>query len=273
MSAAPELRAALLGAVQGVAELLPVSSSAHVAALPGLLGWELADWPPERRKELEVALHAGATVALAPALLRGRADLRTLALANLPPVLAGYLLEDAIQRRLGGPRALAAGLLAGAAALALADRAPQRRGWIRATPRAAETADGRRLALAPPSAADALALGLAQAAALAPGVSRTGATLAAARARGYTREDASALSFGVAGPVLVGASALKAFRGARRAATSAEWRAHAVGAGSAFVATAVSLRLLGLQRRRPLWPYAAERALLAAAIVRYRRTA
>ena len=119
----------------------------------------------------------------------------------------------------------------------------------------------------PPRAATpprhALALGLAQAAALAPGVSRTGATLAAARALGYSRVEASRLSFGVAGPVLAGATALKAWRG--RPWT--HWRVPAAGRRDAFVATGVALRVIGIERRGPLWPYAAERAVLAAALL------
>jgi len=86
------------------------------------------------------------------------------------------------------------GLLAGAAAMVLADRRPQRRGRGEAT-----TLDG-------------LALGIAQAAALAPGVSRNGATLAAARWRCFTREQANLLSRTVALPIIVGAAVLKGAR-------------------------------------------------------------
>src|SRR6201986_5513826 len=107
MSAA--LEAAALGVIQGAAELLPVSSSAHVAMVPWLLGWEVADWSPEHRKELEVALHTGAALALAPALWRARPDARTLALSLAPAVVVGGLFEDAIERRLGGPRAARGG--------------------------------------------------------------------------------------------------------------------------------------------------------------------
>jgi undecaprenyl-diphosphatase len=235
--------------IQGAAELLPVSSSAHVAAVPWLLGWSAADWAPERRKELEVALHFGALAAMAPSLWRLRPDARTLALSLAPPVVAGYLLERPIEERLGGPAGLASGLLLGAAALAVADRVPTR----------AKT----------PSLLAGAALGFAQAAALFPGVSRTGATLAAARALGYSRPEASRLSFGVAGPVLAGATALKTWRGRH----AADRRLVATGALAAFAGTRAALRVVGLERRRPLWPYAAERALLAGAIlaVRYRR--
>lgn len=249
MPPAPE--AAALGLIQGAAELLPVSSSAHVAMVPWLLRWDVGSWPPARRKELEVALHCGAALGLAPVLWRERPDARTLALSLAPPVIAGYFLEDAIERRLGGPAATAAGLLAGAAMLALADRRPATRTMT--------------------TVWDGVVMGLAQAAALAPGVSRTGATLAAARARGFSREDASALSFGVAGPVLAGATALKAWR--LREAPAQNLRVAAVAAASAFAATRVAVGVLGVRRRAPLWPYAAERAALAGGIlaVRYRR--
>jgi undecaprenyl-diphosphatase len=100
-------------------------------------------------------------------------------------------------------------------------------------------------------------------------VSRTGATLAAARALDCSRAEASRLSFGVAGPVLVGATALKAWRGR----PWAHWRVPAAGAVAAFASTRVALRVFGIERREPWWPYATERALLAGAIlaVRYRR--
>src|SRR3954471_12597383 len=221
----PELQAVALGALQGATELLPVSSSAHVAAVPWLLGW------PARDKAFEVALHAGAAGALAPELLRALPGLRTLALSLAPPVIAGYLWETPIEARLAGPAALAAGLIGGAAALAAADRRPQERSWAGA--KTGREAPWR----------DALALGLAQAAALAPGVSRTGATLAAARARGFARPDASALSLGVAGPVLAGATALKAWR-----TRGAPGREALVGAAAAFAAARAAVRVVGTER-------------------------
>jgi undecaprenyl-diphosphatase len=138
--------------------------------------------------------------------------------------------------------------------------------------RAAESEHSRPSAGAPRvPRGHALALGLAQAAALAPGVSRTGATLAAARALGHDRTAASRLSFGVAGPVLAGATALKAWRGRR----AADRPLLAAGALAAFAGTAAALRVAGVERREPLVAYAAERAALAAGIlaVRYRRAA
>jgi undecaprenyl-diphosphatase len=256
--AIPARRALALGVVQGPTELLPVSSSAHIVLLPWLAGWDWDALDPEVRKSFEVALHAGAAVALLVGQRRLIAeelrafDLRgaaVLVLSFLPPALAGYGLERQIERRLGGPRATAAGLLAGAAAMALADRRPQLRGRGEA------------------GAADGLALGLAQASALAPGVSRNGATLAAARWRRFSRDQANLLSRTVALPVIVGAAALKGVRLARRGAAPSLRRSLALGAGASFASTLASQRLIELvERDRALWPYAAYRAALAAGV-------
>jgi len=243
------LEALALGLLHGPAELVPVSSSGHVAALPWLLGWEVAGWDAARRKELEVALHAGTAAALLAVLRRERMRPALLAAAVAPPALAGLALERRIEQRLGTPATLAAGLVAGGAALVLADRVP--------VTRASGDAGVR----------DGLWLGLAQAAALVPGVSRNGATLAAARARGFSRADASRLSWEVALPVLLGASALKAWR----VVGSGGRVPLAAGAAAAFASTLATARAIGLERRAPLWPWAAWRAGLAAAILAVRQ--
>jgi undecaprenyl-diphosphatase len=204
-------------------------------------------------------LHAGAAAALLIGQRRiiGRElrefDLRraaVLALSFAPPAVAGYALERTIERRLGGPGSIAAGLVTGSAAMVAADSRPQERGRGEAT------------------AADGLALGLGQAAALVPGVSRNGATLAAARWRRFTREQANLLSRTVALPIIVGAALLKGSR-MRRRGTSAELRrALRVGAASSFVSTLASQRLIALvERDRALWPYAAYRIALAGLVV------
>jgi undecaprenyl-diphosphatase len=248
-AAEPELIETIaLGLLQGPAELLPISSSAHAELLPWLLRWKHARLADERRKEVEVALHAGTALALVAA--RGRWAMRRpvlLALATVPPALAGLVLERPIERRLGSPGAIACGLLGGSVALVLADLAPARRHADQA------------------GSADALWLGAAQAAALVPGVSRSGATIAAARLRGFAREDAALLSQEVALPVLVGAAALKGLRLAQRRRGSG---ALAAGAGAAAASTFAALRLV--RRPGPLWAWAAYRAAIAAAVLRVR---
>jgi len=255
----PTRRAVALGIVQGPAELLPVSSSAHIVLVPWLLGWDWDAIDPEVRKSFEVALHSGAAAALLIAQrrvildeLRGFDAQRALllGLSFLPAAIVGYALERPIEQRLGGPRATAYGLLAGAAAMLIADTRPQRRGRGEATP------------------ADGLALGLAQAAALAPGVSRNGVTLAAARWRHFSRDQANLLSRTIALPIIVGATTLKGARLARRGTTPQLRRTLAVGVAASFVSTLASQRLIGLvERDRALWPYAAYRAGLAAVVL------
>jgi undecaprenyl-diphosphatase len=266
----PLRHALALGLAQGPTELLPVSSSGHSSLIPWLCGWSYDELEPESRKAFEVVLHAGAGIAIAVAMReelteavaqfdRRRGGLLALSLA--PPALAGLLLRRPIERRLGGPRSIAAGLLAGAAAMALADAGPPE--------------GKRRLAQAGPS--DGLALGLAQALALIPGVSRSGATLAAARARGFGRRDAQTLSWHAALPVIVGASALEVLRIARRGVPADVRPALAAGGGAAFVSTLFAARLLGGDRGgragRALLPYALYRCLLAMAVLRRLRSA
>jgi undecaprenyl-diphosphatase len=240
------LETVALGLLQGPAELLPVSSSAHVGVLPWALGWHHAALPGEARKEVEVALHAGTALALA---LCARPPLRLglLAAATAPPALAGLVFERPIEARLGAPVTVAAGLLAGAAAMVAADRLPARRA-------ASEARIG-----------DGAWLGIAQALALIPGVSRSGATRAAARARGFDRSAAAELSREVALPVLAGAATLKAVRLARRRPSPGTMRALGGGALAAVFSTAAALRLE--RAEAPLGFWSAYRAALAAAIV------
>jgi undecaprenyl-diphosphatase len=115
---------------------------------------------------------------------------------------------------------------------------------------------------------DGLVLGLAQALALLPGVSRNGATLTAARARGFAREDAQALSWRAGLPVIAGAAGLKASRLIQRGAPPGAAPALAVGTGAAFLSTLASAPLIRPGRRgRALWPFALYRAGLALAAV------
>jgi undecaprenyl-diphosphatase len=259
LSGLPARRAVVLGFVQGPAELLPVSSSAHIVLVPWLAGWDWEAIDPELRKSFEVALHTGAAAALLIGQRRliaeelrqfdgGRALL--LGLSFLPAAVVGYTLERPIERHLGGPRATAYGLIAGAAAMLIADTRPQRRGRGEATP------------------LDGLALGVAQAAALAPGVSRNGVTLAAARWRRFSRDQANLLSRTIALPIIVGATALKGTRLARRGTTPELRRALVLGIAASFASTLASQRLIELvERDRALWPYAAYRFGLASVVL------
>jgi undecaprenyl-diphosphatase len=239
---------------------LPVSSSAHALLVGYLSGWRYEQLEGSRRKSFELALHAGTASALAlvyrkqvVGTLRGLRPRRlgTLMLAVAPPAFAGYLLEDQIERRLSRPVPTAAGLLAGALGMAVADRRGQRA-------RSAEQAGH----------ADALMLGLAQALALAPGVSRNGATLTVARARGFDSESAQRLSWQVGAPVILGASLLRGLRLARGRAPVQDRQAIVVGFTGAFLSSWLASRLIAPVRpKRSLLPYSLYRAVLAALVL------
>jgi undecaprenyl-diphosphatase len=259
---APELtsgQALTLGALHGPAELLPISSSGHIALIPWLLGWDYDRLDPELRKAFEVALHAGTAAAL---LITLRAEVGEavsdmslrlaglIALSFVPPAIAGYALERPIERHLGTPPTIAAGLVCGSLLMAWGDRSPQSRPSTDA------------------GACDALWLGLAQACALIPGVSRNGSTLATARRRGFTREDANRLSRHVALPVIAGATMLKGVRLARRGLPPGTTVPFSVGAAASFVSTLGSTWVIHqVERDRSLLPYAGYRLGLAAVTI------
>jgi undecaprenyl-diphosphatase len=171
------LREALaLGALHGPAELLPISSSGHVALVPWLAGWAYQELDADLRKAFEVALHAGTAAALLIGLrdeveeaARGldRRRLQLIVLSFAPAGALAFLLEKPIERHLGTPATTAFGLAVGALAMALADGRPQRRARDEST------------------ATDALALGLAQA--CAQRRDARGGALARLHARGRER--------------------------------------------------------------------------------------
>src|ERR1700751_4300256 len=117
-------RALALGVMHGPAELLPISSSGHVELVPWLIGWEGVSGDPEVRKAFEVALHAGTAAALV-VMLRDEVieavrevsvdSAAVVALSLLPPVIVGFGLERPIERYLGKPGTIAAGLIVGGA--------------------------------------------------------------------------------------------------------------------------------------------------------------
>jgi undecaprenyl-diphosphatase len=256
----PLAEALALGALHGPAELLPISSSGHIELVPWLLGWRFCALDAELRKSFEVALHAGTAAALLITLREEVADavvgmrprrLLLVALSFAPPAVVGYTLERPIERRLGTPGSIAAGLILGSLAMAWADRSPQERGHEQA------------------GAVDALWLGIAQACALVPGVSRNGATLAAARRRRFGREDANRLSRHAALPVIAGATLLKGVRLRRRGLPPGTRLPLIAGAAASFASTLGSTWLIRqVERDRSLAPYAAYRIALAALVLR-----
>jgi undecaprenyl-diphosphatase len=259
-------RAAVLGLLQGPTELLPVSSSAHTILIPLLAGWPYERLDPALRKSFEVSLHAGSALALtlrarrrlSAALAGARPrDACALALACAPAAVAGLLFARPVEQRLSRPRSVALALAAGGLGLALCDRRPATRG------------------LGDAGMLDALAVGGAQAVALVPGVSRSGAALAAARARRFSPGAAHALAWRSALPLMLGATLFSAWRAFRDPPPAAAAPMLLGGAGGAFCSALACSRLCRTPARAPALGLIAlyRLALAALVLVRLRRGA
>jgi undecaprenyl-diphosphatase len=196
----------VLGAVQGVTEFLPISSTAHLALTPWFFGWE------DPGLGFDVALHLGTLVALllyfraewfqlaqgGMALLRGeRHDpkaklLLLLILGTIPALIAGAAFAGFAETTLRSPLVIASTLIVLALVLVAAER------WGR-----------HHTKLEDMTVADALAVGCAQALAIIPGVSRSGVTITAGLFRNMTREASARFSFFLSTPI-IGAAVSKA---------------------------------------------------------------
>lgn len=223
-------QAVVLGLIQGPTEVLPVSSSGHLVLVPALLGWPYARLPADTRKTFEVALHAGAGLALAWLLredaLAALRDPASSAVLAGPAAAIAFALEPVIEERLSGPSIAAAAQIGAGLALAAADMQPEE-----------ERSGGR------------LIVGLAQVAALVPGVSRNGATLTAARAAGFDRESAARLSWRAGLPIIGGATLLKLLRVSQRGLDRQLRVPFAAGAAAAFASTLAAGPLLRVRRQ------------------------
>ena len=199
------LQAAVLGAVQGFTEFLPISSSAHLYVVPTLLGW------PYAGVAFDVALHWGTLLALVIVFGRDWLDLarnsvagvgeqRTaargllarLVIASIPAAIVGVLLQDAVETKLRSLELQAILLAIFGAILWAADRF---------------TRPGERTNI--PGWATSIGVGAAQALALVPGVSRSGITITAGRLGGLDRVSAARFSFLLATPITFGAGLLE----------------------------------------------------------------
>jgi undecaprenyl-diphosphatase len=205
-------QALVLGLVQGLTELLPISSSGHLILVPWLAEWEYLETHEEFNQTFDVALHVGTLIAVVAyfraeilrlvaawlASVRRRrietADQRVawfVFAATIPAAVIGALGEDLIADHLGEPWQIAVLLAVFGVVLWLADRREPTR----------QMSD---LGLG-----TAVAVGLAQSLALAPGVSRSGITISAARILGLDRDSAARFSFLLLVPVVFGASLWK----------------------------------------------------------------
>jgi len=205
------LRAALLGVVQGLTEFLPVSSAGHLILIRSLFEW------PDQGLAFDVGLHLGTLLALLAYFWRdwwtmsvgsvrdlwrhgfrmgaygGESQmLWLLALGSTPAAVFGLLFDSWFEQHVRQPWLVALTLGAFGLLMLVADRRAR-----------------LRRAIGDVGVTDAVLIGLAQACALVPGVSRSGATMTAALVRGFDRNSAARFAFLLGTPAFVGAALLK----------------------------------------------------------------
>jgi undecaprenyl-diphosphatase len=265
-------QAIVLGIVQGVTEFAPVSSSGHLILVPWLFGWSILN-NPSLNKTFDVALHFGTFVGVVVyfrprivTLLAGLGRLlarwkiegdpeRKLALmviiSTIPGGALGFKAGDVIEERLGSAALVAALTVAFGVVLWAADR------W------------GRKVrALRQYSWGDSVAIGLAQAAALVPGVSRSGITMTTALGLGSEREAAAYYSFLISIPLIGGAVADKLLKLARSGLPPGMTAPFAAGTLAAAVSGYLCIRfLLRYLQRRSLAPFAWYRVVIGLALL------
>lgn len=262
------LRAIFLGALQAASEFLPISSSAHLFLAERVLGEEASSLT------FDVGLHTGTLLAV---LVYFRADwfgfaraflldvtrrrqsprrwssesrlLLAIVLGTVPAVIVGFALNDAIEEHARSVFVVAGTLIGFGLLMEVADRRPQDRGLSTLT------------------YAAALLVGVAQAIALVPGVSRSGVTMSAARALGFERGAAARLSFLLSAPVVFAAAVLELGR-ALAGHEALAWGPMLVGAAAAaVVGWLVIAGLLAFLRTRTLRPFVWYRIALGLAVL------
>jgi len=253
----------LLAVLQGLTEFLPVSSSGHLVLAEHLLGLQ------EGGLALVVALHVGSLIsvlaiyhrdvlAMLRDLLAGRPRMALLVLlASVPAAVVGILFEDWFEERFADSRSTAWELIATGVMLGVAEVLRRRRGTVERPYK-------------PLSAAGALLIGAAQAVAILPGISRSGATISTSLALGQHPVEAARFSFLMASPLMLGAGIKKSLDLFAEPVSSAEMTALVVGVATSAIAGWVVIRfLLNFLRRRGLQWFAYYRIALAAVVAAF----
>jgi undecaprenyl-diphosphatase len=261
------LHAAVLGALQGFTEVLPISSSAHLILVPWLLHW------PESGLTFDVALHLGTFIALTFYFRRDIVEMaasffealgsRTLdtpakrlpfliIAATVPAAVIGKLFEDQLEELFrSNPLLIASVLIVFGIILGIADFAGKKRKSLdEITPTSAVT------------------IGLLQCLALIPGVSRSGITITAGLMLGFTRENAARFSFLLSLPIVIGAALLKTVHLARHGIPTGEGVPMLVGITVSAITGYISVAfLLKFVQKHSISPFVWYRVLAGLALI------
>lgn len=262
-------KVAALGVIQGITELLPISSTAHMRIVPALLGWRDPGSAFSAAMQLaalaavvsyfwgDVRRLAGESLSAAVRRQWDDSSLRLvvwIALATIPIGLAGIALSPVLNACNSPLRSLT---VIGWACLAMA-----------ALLAFAEVSARHRRTMGEASFLDAMLVGVAQIGALIPGVSRSGSTLTAALALGFKREEAARFSFllGIPAIALAGVKELAELHKAHLDAHG--WSVLAVGLVVASVSAFVAIwGLMRILERFSAWPFVLYRGVLGAVLL------
>jgi undecaprenyl-diphosphatase len=244
------LHAIILGITQGLSEYLPISSSGHLVIVPWLFGWDDFAGNPSLEKTFDVALHLGTLVG-AVAYFRHDIVRLTRAAFTAPRSKDGGLFADTIEDNTDQIWLIAVMMIVGGLLLALADGTRGKR-----------TIDEVGFK-------DALAMGLGQAVALQPGVSRSGVTITVGRFVGLSRDGAARFAFLMSLPITAGALLFKWFDVQGEGGIPADFRAPffwgIVASGiTGYIAVWGTLRLI---RTRSFAPFVLYRLVLGTSIL------
>lgn len=247
------LEAIILGIVQGITEFLPVSSTAHLILFPWFFNWGGS----VDTLTFDVALHAGTLCALLlvfwkdwiDLFLRKQKLLSLIILATIPGGVAGYFLNDIVENSLRSPLLISLMLIAVGIIMLLAEKTVKKKGMEMI---------GLR---------DALLIGIAQALAIIPGVSRSGITISAGLFMGMEREEAARFSFLLSTPLIAGATLLH-FRKAFFGQANHDLMLFAAGLTTSFITGFFAIKfLLGFLKRYPMNLFVYYRFVLSVVII------
>ena len=261
------LHAAVLGITQGLTEVLPISSSAHLILIPWLLKW------PESGLTFDVALHLGTFLALSlyfwrdiiemsvsciDIILTRRLDTAArrlpllIVVATIPAAVVGKLFEHKVEEMFrSSPLFIAGFLIAFGLLLGIADFIGRKR---------------RILDEIKPGSA--ILIGLMQCLALIPGVSRSGITITAGLMLGFTRESAARFSFLMSLPIVAGAALLKTVHLFKHGIPAGEGLPMVVGIVFSAVTGYISVAfLLRFVQKQSLSPFVWYRVLVGSGLI------
>jgi undecaprenyl-diphosphatase len=254
----------VLAVVQGLTEFLPISSSAHLILVPVILEW------PDQGLAFDVAVHVGTLLAV---ILYFRLEVIQLTrdwfvsvthfktvgesplawgiiIGTIPAVLAGFLFKDFIETELRSPLVIAATTIGFGLLLWMADRRGRR------------NRTEQQVALI-----DMLLIGIAQALALIPGTSRSGATITAALFLGFQRQSAARISFLLSIPIILGAGTLKT-KDLIEQTLPVDWQAIIIGTILSGVSAYLCIHwFLKLLEKMGMTPFVVYRLLLGAILL------